>query len=466
MAAPGWRWWRTHQPNPAVLLVAILSFLCKYILIVALDGALKCVSDECQYLIHGLSLAESLRFEASGHLWPPLFPLLIAACHKLFPDSVDAIRVAQALLSSAAIFPLYGIALRAYGRRPALVAVCLFAFFPEWLGYGIFLRPVVLYVLFFLLAVYFLVRRETPDRSGLILAGVCLGLCSLSKAVGLYFLPGAIIWVVIAARRAGDRSVRKSMVAASILAAATFLTISPWSVRNFLQYDRVVLLDLETGTNLSRGQNIGLPPTWDMNVGSRRGRLFQAEGEVRPSCIQRSRAARNACEIRNGIRFALTHPVLSTWRTVLKTTDLLTPANYILSYAQKEQYMPLLSKTTHQALTLATTSTWFFALWLGSWSFVLLRPEIGRFLFGYTIICNLVSVWVTFGTSRFRMTWLPILLIIAAPMLSRDPLAAWKKASPAARGLALLLLALIVAIFQQRWYTVSHVFDGDWQPSG
>jgi 4-amino-4-deoxy-L-arabinose transferase-like glycosyltransferase len=200
---------------------------------------------ETAFLANGygqyLSLVE--RMAASGEycldtafgtkcaFWPPLYPgflfLFSGGGHSYYP-----VMVLQAALGSATALTAFYLADELFGRRVAVVAGLLTAFYPYYLLHDVQLQDTVLAGTTACLGVLLLVRiRTSTSFLQWVVTGAVLGAAVLTRATALPFVVLAVIWV------AAGVNLRKAVV----VAAVALLTVSPWLIRNYVVVGGVTL---------------------------------------------------------------------------------------------------------------------------------------------------------------------------------------------------------------------------------
>jgi 4-amino-4-deoxy-L-arabinose transferase-like glycosyltransferase len=219
----------------------------------------------------------------------PLFPVALAGLAKLGLTGGDG-RLLGLLTGGGTIVVLGLLGRRLAGPRAGLVAAGLAALYPTLIAADGALMTESLYGLLAaasLLAAYHLV--EAPSAGRAIVLGVVVGLAALSRGEALLLLPLLLVPLV---RRPGG------LRAAAVVCLAFAVVLAPWTVRNWIVFDRPVLVATEAGETLAGanceqayyGNRIG---TW----------VF--------TCVEFSGRGNEAAELneagREGIRYARDH---------------------------------------------------------------------------------------------------------------------------------------------------------------
>jgi 4-amino-4-deoxy-L-arabinose transferase-like glycosyltransferase len=188
---------------------------------------------------------------------PPLYPYLIGGVFKIF--GVYTYASAWVLLSINSLFaalttlPVYWIAHRSFGPRVALWSARTWVLNPyvwywsiHWIWDTTF-TPLVL-ALIFLVA---LEMEQWPGWRGWALFGALWGVGALANPTMLSFLPFCGLWVWWRRYRRGLRSLAGVVLCSLVF----FLVLSPWLVRNYEAFGRLVFIRDDFGLQLRLGNN-------------------------------------------------------------------------------------------------------------------------------------------------------------------------------------------------------------------
>lgn len=180
----------------------------------------------------------------------PAFLALVYAIAGVGEHRYFYARVAQAFLA-AAIAPLaYALARQAgFGDRTARWAAVFLAFYPLLIVYPLALVTENLFVVLVALAMV-LVLRVLDHQHGYdaLLAGVVLGMATLTRSVIAGFVLFAVLWLW-----GCSLDKRLALRNAAIILLGFFLITTPWVVRNSLVHRRFVWVENSLGYNLYMG---------------------------------------------------------------------------------------------------------------------------------------------------------------------------------------------------------------------
>jgi 4-amino-4-deoxy-L-arabinose transferase-like glycosyltransferase len=188
---------------------------------------------------------------------PPLYPYLIGGVFKIF--GIYTYASAWVLLSINSLFaalttlPVYWIAHRTFGPRVALWSARTWALNPyvwywsiHWIWDTTF-TPLVLAVIFLVA----LEMEQWPGWRGWALFGALWGVGALANPTMLSFLPFCGLWVWWRRYRRGLRSLAGVVLCSLVF----FLVLSPWLVRNYEAFGRLVFIRDDFGLQLRLGNN-------------------------------------------------------------------------------------------------------------------------------------------------------------------------------------------------------------------
>jgi 4-amino-4-deoxy-L-arabinose transferase-like glycosyltransferase len=194
-------------------------------------------------LVEGKGFSNPLFSETGPTAWmTPVYPGIVAGVFKIFgiytKTSAFVLLSFNALTSALTAVPIFFFALRSFGERTARWSAWMWAFFP----YGIYfpveriwetwLATLLLCILFWLA-----LELEVGQSTWLwILYGLLWGLEALTSPSALSVLPFLGVWTCYRLYRERRRWFVPNVVAAAVCLAV----ISPWFVRNYRAFHKIV----------------------------------------------------------------------------------------------------------------------------------------------------------------------------------------------------------------------------------
>lgn len=228
------------------LLVALLLRLTN---LVTLDPP---ISDERAYLNIATNLVRGNGFHEGGVVAYryPAYVAFMAGSFALFGEHREPIVVMQALMGVATIL-LFGLMVRRrLGDVAAIFSVVTLSVYVPFVRLAGRMYTENLFFLLVLLVWWLLERPVRPRLGHTVLAGVLCGLAVLTREA---FLPMALLYVI--ARVATSTTRREETKGMAVFLACAVLTVAPWTVRNYLLFERVVPVTTNSWFNLYMGNS-------------------------------------------------------------------------------------------------------------------------------------------------------------------------------------------------------------------
>lgn len=208
-------------------------------------------SNPDQYLSDAASLTQSgswvwtvsaIQYNWGGVTWllPPGYPVFLSLFYRADSASPFAAAIAQCLVGGATTIPMFFLARALHNVRAGLVAAFIWAiWFSGMSGVNLFVQEQLYIPLLVLaLAVLAVCLRRQGGLGQFVLAGVCLGLASLTRAMPLFFMVGLVplVWLFGPTRKAG---LHRSLA----LLAGFLLLVAPYISWVSLTHGELVLID-------------------------------------------------------------------------------------------------------------------------------------------------------------------------------------------------------------------------------
>ncbi|MBI4801356.1 MAG: glycosyltransferase family 39 protein [Elusimicrobia bacterium] len=409
--------WVKRERNYVFLL--LFAGLVIRIFYVWLAGGVLPWTDMQRYDEARLAILHGQKYAAD---WPPLYPLFLAAVSFLFGESHLPLYIAQAVLSALTCLFIYLIADRTFGKTAGLLSLVISCFYVDMVWYPAVLLAETLGLLLLCAVVYLLLDRRSP-----VLAGILFGLTCLTKGVYLITFPGLLLWLML---RPG-----KKEAAAAVLkfTAFTFLTIAPWTVRNYYEYKGFVLLAPQDGPSIFLGHNPSATGGADFFfVNKDYGKWFTDDSI---SVVEKGRIAKKMA-----LEYALSHPLREAQLFFLKLSKYWSLRTH---FDINNGPYPL--KTPFFFLSIITHIFLFPACFLGA---VFSLKDKNAFISTIIISVNtLAFTTLFFASGRMRYQLAPFIIILASYGLRILPEIAGKLRGPAAGGISKKLAAAAALTF-------------------
>jgi 4-amino-4-deoxy-L-arabinose transferase-like glycosyltransferase len=248
------------------LLLVILAVALAYRLILwQIFRGYQLGRDEVDYFRTAIALYQDGTFIDPNPVWirVPLFPLIAAGFFHFFGPNISVVNLFQIALSVANAYLVFLLGKWTFGRRAGLIAAFLFAVFPPLATYPstFFMTEPIFAFLMTLMLVLVMLALRTKSYSLAAVCGLLLGLACLTRPSAIVFAPVIAGWLIYFRRRDWKPALM-SVVLAAIVA---LVVITPWTIRNYQAFGRVIFLD-----------NIGAYNLWRDNNYDRRENVIQA----------------------------------------------------------------------------------------------------------------------------------------------------------------------------------------------
>jgi len=166
----------------------------------------------------------------------PGYPVLIASCQRLWGESRLAVRLTQAVLSTAAVWLVFLLGRDLTDSRTGLIASGVLAASPGAVGFSALILSETLFAVLLLanlwLAVCWIKFERQSAQRGLRCVALPL-LVGISTALAVYvrptWLPAVFVWAVLACI---TLPVPRAWKGALFVVAGCFVTLLPWAARN------------------------------------------------------------------------------------------------------------------------------------------------------------------------------------------------------------------------------------------
>jgi 4-amino-4-deoxy-L-arabinose transferase-like glycosyltransferase len=175
----------------------------------------------------------------------PGLTLVLAPFMKIFGmfGGITAFRFFQAILQTLSILLIFFIGRKIFNSKIALVACIIDAIYiPEVYNSGTILTEVIFKFLLLLLIYISICAIISKQTSHYVICGLLLGLtCLFRPTIALYPIILFIMWLIY------RYSFKEILKLTLIISATLIIVMSPWWVRNYMDFNRFIPLTLSTG---------------------------------------------------------------------------------------------------------------------------------------------------------------------------------------------------------------------------
>lgn len=172
----------------------------------------------------------------------PVYPLFLALIYSIFGYSVYAVRIIQSILGALTCLTAYYIGKKVFNKNIGILAAGISCIYPYFIYYSADIMSET--VLTFLLSLSILILfkwHENINIKNSILYGIIIGITLLCKGTFLPFYMLSLCWMLFAVKHTKFYIKLRSVF---VVILFMFITLMPWIIRNYNQYNKFVLLGL------------------------------------------------------------------------------------------------------------------------------------------------------------------------------------------------------------------------------
>ena len=247
--------------KPIVYCLAALYFLAGTVYSIEIGNNLR-YPDENEYYTLSENLYNVHQYTLDGKSLtayrPPVYPLFLAFL-KFLGFSIILMRIVNFALL-ALIFLIVHKLFSSLTNDPAsLIFLILIIGYPVIFYTAGTLYPQILITFFIVLILYLLFNNKDFSLSKSILAGILFGLLALTSPILISTIFVIFVWIYFA-------MLRHKIKALTIIFVVFIGIISIWTIRNYLAFNRFVLISTNGGINLLLGNSEYTGPNSGINV--------------------------------------------------------------------------------------------------------------------------------------------------------------------------------------------------------
>jgi 4-amino-4-deoxy-L-arabinose transferase-like glycosyltransferase len=180
----------------------------------------------------------------------PVYPLFLSGLYFLFGHSYLAVRIIQSIIGGLICVVIYFIGKKTINKNVGFIAATISVFYPFFIYYTGYLLVETLFTFLLAVAVFWLiVSAQKPDWRNLALSGIFTGLAALCKPTAFAFLPFSVLGFLVIL------GIRKISTYRNIGIFLLFfiITLSPWVIRNYIVFQRIIPAATQLGKTLLDG---------------------------------------------------------------------------------------------------------------------------------------------------------------------------------------------------------------------
>jgi 4-amino-4-deoxy-L-arabinose transferase-like glycosyltransferase len=262
--------------------VALLAFAVRFLHMRALANTpvfAVLLGDSGRYVEWGAEIAGGNWIGTGAFYQAPLYPYFLGVLFSLFGDSLDVVRMAQALLGTLACL-LVAIAGRCFfDWRTGLVAGVALALYPPAIFFDGHIQKASLDLLLMSALIVAVGKYQVEARMRwLVLLGVALGCLTLNRENARALYPVLVAWLWLWTR---DRWLQQRLQPIAIFTIATLIPIAPVAIRNYAVAGEFLISTSQLGSNLYIGNHKGASGVYEPLLPDRGNVVFEQEDAMR-----------------------------------------------------------------------------------------------------------------------------------------------------------------------------------------
>lgn len=212
-------------------------------------------------LAQGLGYVSDTFSHKPTAVWPVGYPAFLALLFWITGSSAMVAKIANVILSVLIVALTFAIAKRLFDRFVAALSALLIAVLPGFMVYSSLLNSDILFIALFMCVLWLSLIDEKESRSSslksvllALLAGLLNGAMILTHSTGLGLMP---MWILIRWLAIGRQSISPTFLWrwTLIMGTGTFLVVMPWTIRNYLDFHRLIPVSTNGGMNFWIGNN-------------------------------------------------------------------------------------------------------------------------------------------------------------------------------------------------------------------
>ena len=243
----------------AIFIIALAVRIASYVVLVGglSDGPIP-KTDAVEYDLLARNIKSGIGFRYGPEnpptaFRPPLYPLFIASIYSVFGNNYTVLRMAQFVLSAFCCCIVWYLAclLTENNRRVAFLAAMISIVYPSMFYHSGFFLTESLYIFLILASCCALARLQGhASLMNRLLSGIALALLCLVRPNAVFFVLFLSVWALLV-----FGNVKKAMGIYLSVIIVFLLALSPWMIRNYVHFKKLVPFSSNGGINLWGANN-------------------------------------------------------------------------------------------------------------------------------------------------------------------------------------------------------------------
>lgn len=394
-----------------LFLIFVLAFILRLAFSVFYWVDKPITHDAQEYLLLANNVVEGKGFayeiepgdKVEHHERAPIYPLFLAGIISIFGKSYVAIKIIQSFIAAFLPLVVFGMAKKLFNERTAITGAFLTAIYPPLIwGTAEFLSE-TLFTVIAIMGFYFFAKYSVSDSiADLLSASLIMMIAAHTKPVMLMGYPFILLWIFLKKRKTLPSAIKHSL----IFALSALLLLIPWTVRNYVVQNKLILIASEGGITFWTGNNSLAVGDGDMAANPQ---IKLANNRLRQENNYPSPAEMERIYYKEAFRFIREEPLSFFILLVKKTFYFWIPVGRSMSlFSAKHQLISHLSYFPVLLFAIAALIT-------------LIRRKMTPFLPLISMFSAMIACVIFFPQERYRIPLTdPFLIILAAYFISSN----------------------------------------------
>jgi 4-amino-4-deoxy-L-arabinose transferase-like glycosyltransferase len=317
---------------------------------------------------------------------PPIYPLFLGIIYFVAGYDLLWVRLIQAVIGAGICIFVYFIATKVLDKRAAILTGIFCSLYPPLIVNVSEIMTETLFTFLLVLAIWLIISSKS--MLNLLLCGLVFGLALLTRSFIIFFFPFLLYWLLM-----HDKN--KSKKGIVLLFLGILLVLSPWTIRNYLQFNRFVPLSNIGGLTLYNSYMVPEKGFGYNSLESLSDEYFEIDNET----------DKNKFLVRKSIEYIRKNPWEVIQLTAIKTLLFIYPFDgywYPIPFGSKYNIF------------------WGLVLCFSAIGIVLHFNDknVAKKIIDFLLISFLIGIIIFYGSPRFRFPIDPLLIIFAASALT------------------------------------------------
>ena len=268
--------------RPLLAGVALLAFVVRFVHIRALANTpvfAVLLGDSKRYVEWGAEIAGGNWIGSGAFYQAPLYPYFLGVLFSVFGESIDVIRVAQAIAGTVSCV-LVAIAGRyCFDWRTGLIAGLALALYPPAIFFDGHIQKASLDLLLMCAVILAVEKYQVDARARwLVVLGIALGCLTLNRENARVLYPVLVLWLWLWHR---DRTLKQRLAPIGVFTLAAIIAIMPVALRNYAVAGELLISTSQLGSNFYIGNHAGASGVYEPLLPERGSVVYEQEDAVR-----------------------------------------------------------------------------------------------------------------------------------------------------------------------------------------